>query len=162
MARHEAEREDLLAEARALVDRAEYAVPGLAQPLVGGFRANGAMSLFFGEDPALHWNSQGELRRAYAGGMLYKAEQGRLVALRRERRETETALVRHVFSDDELRQFQDELRVRLLLLRTQFDEGTIQLLRETRITPGELAERIRAILHLVADQLLIARDVRVM
>ena len=162
MARHEAEREDLLAEARALVDRAEYQVPGQDQVLVGGFRANGALSLFFGEDPALHWNSQGELRRAYAGGLLYKAEQGRLVALRRVRTETETELVRHELSDEEQRQFQDEQIARLLALRTQFDAGQVHLVREERVSAGELAERIRAMLHLVADQLLIAQDARVM
>lgn len=162
MARHEAEREDLLAEARALVDRAEYQVSGLAHPLVGGFRANGALSLFFGEDPALHWNSQGELRRAYSGGLLYKAEQGRLVALRRERTDQETALVRHKLTDEEQRQFLATQKTRLLELRTQFDAGNVQPLREERTTAGELAERIRAMLHLVADQLPIARDARVM
>ncbi len=162
MARHEAEREDLLADARALVDRAEYQVPGWDQLLVGGFRANGAMSLFFGEDPALHWNSQGELRRAYAGGLLYKAEQGRLVALERERTERETALIRHELTDEEQRQFVEEQKARLLTLRAEFDAGKVQLLREERVSGGDLAERIRAMLHLVADQLPIAMNARVM
>lgn len=161
MARHEAEREDLLAEARALVDRAEYQIPGMEQPLVGGFRANGALSLFFGEDPALHWNSQGELRRAYAGGLLYKAEQGRLVSLRRERTDTETALVRHELTDDEQQQFLGDQRARLLKLRAQFDAGQVLLLREERTSAGDLAERIRAMMHLVADQLPIALNPRV-
>jgi hypothetical protein len=161
MARHEAEREDLLAEARALVDRAEYQVPGLEPPLVAGFRRNGALSLFFGEDPALHWNSQGELRRAYAGGLLYKAEQGRLVALRRERTAQVTALVRHVLTDEEQRQFLDEQKARLLELRKKLDQRQVQLLREQRVTAGELAERIRALLHLVADQLPVAQCARV-
>jgi hypothetical protein len=110
MARHEAEREDLLAEARALVDRAEYQVPGEEQPVVAGFRANGAMSLYFGEDPALHWNSQGELRRAYTGGLLYKAEHGQLVSLRRERTEHETALVRHELVEEELLAFKSKMQ----------------------------------------------------
>jgi hypothetical protein len=162
MARHEAEREDLLAEARALVDRAEYQVPGQEDALVAGFRANGALSLFFGEDPALHWNSQGELRRAYAGGLLYKAEQGQLVALRRERSDQETALVRHLLSAEELQAFQETQRARLLQLRTQFDQGEVQLLRESRVSQGDLATRIRAMLHLVADQLPIAQHARVM
>ncbi len=162
MARHESEREDLLAEARALVDRAEYQVPGQEHVLVAGFRTNGALSLFFGEDPALHWNSQGELRRAYADGLLYKAEQGQLVALRRERNDKETALVRHVLSADELHAFQEVQRARLLALRTQFDQGQVQLLRESRVTDSDLTVRIRAMLHLVADQLPIAMNSRVM
>lgn len=162
MARHEAEREDLLAEARALVDRAEYQVPWEEQVVVAGFRANGALSLYFGEDPALHWNSQGELRRAYAGGLLYKAEHGQLVTLRRERTDHETALVRHELTAEELLAFQAEMRARLLQLRTQLDSGQVQLLREARVTEGDLATRIRAMLHLVADQLLIAQNARVM
>jgi hypothetical protein len=162
MARHEAEREDLLAEAHALVDRAEYQVPFQEHLLVAGFRANGALSLFFGEDPALHWNSQGELRRAYAGGLLFKAEQGHFVAMRRERTDTETSLVRHVLNDDELAAFKAEIRSKLIELRTQLDQGQVQLLREQRVSDGELALRIRAMLHLVADQLPIAQNARVM
>ena len=161
MSRHEAEREDLLVEARALVDRAEYQVPGQEHALVAGFRVNGALSLFFGEDPALHWNSQGELRRAYVAGLLYKAEQGQLVALRRERTEKQSSLVRHELTASELHAFQEVQRARLLELRSHFDQGKVQLLREERATTGELAERIRAMLHLVADQLPIAMNARV-
>ncbi len=164
MSRYEAEREDMLVEARALVDRAEYQAPGYEQPLVAGFRANGALSLFFGEDPALHWNSQGELRRAYVGGLLYKAEHGRLVALQRERTVAETTLVRHELSDDEQRQFQVTLKMLLLHLREKFDRGEVRLLREVRspAATGDLAVRIRAVLHLVSDQLPIAQNARVM
>lgn len=162
MARHEAEREDLLAEARALVDRAEYQVPDEEHPVVAGFRVNGALSLFFGEDPVLHWNSQGELRRAYVDGLLYKAENGQLVSLQRERTDQETALVRHLLSADELHAFQTMQRARLLALRTQFDQGQVQLLREARLSEGELAPRLRAMLQLVVDQLPIAQSARVM
>ncbi len=162
MVRHEAEREDLLAEAHALVDRAEYQLPGQKDAVVAGFRANGALSLFFGEDPALHWNSQGELRRAYSGGLLYKAEAGQLVALRRERSDQETALVRHLLTADELVAFKAEIRPRLFALRMQLDQGQAQMLREARVTEGDLALRIRAMLHLVADQLPIAMNARVL
>jgi len=160
MARHEADREDLLAEARALVDRAEYQIPGEAHPVVAGFRENGALSLYLGEDPALHWNSQGELRRAYVGGLLFKAENGQLVTLRRERTEHETALVRHELMPDELRDFKAQIQMRLVHVRAQLDKGNYRLLREERVSAGELAERIRAMLHLVTDQLPIAQSPR--
>jgi hypothetical protein len=158
MARHEAEREDLLAEARALVDRAEFQVPGEAFAVVAGFRANGAMSLYFGEDLALHWNSQGELRRAYADGLLYKAEQGKLIALRRERTEQESALIRHELTADELLAYKAQLHIRLINLRMHLDQGNYTLLREARVSTGSLTDRVRAMLHLVTEQLPIAQN----
>src|SRR5687768_8047260 len=98
MSRTESDREDLLREATALVERAELQVAGLGEPIVVGFRRDGAASFFFGADPVYQFNAAGELRRAYVGGLLYKAEQGELVALRRERTPAETALVRHDLS----------------------------------------------------------------
>jgi hypothetical protein len=73
MARDETKREDLLAEATALVERIQI-VSQSAGTITAGFRANGALSLFFDEDPAYHFNSAGELRRAYCAGLLIKAD----------------------------------------------------------------------------------------
>ena len=101
MARHESDREDLLREATALVERAELLVPGEAEPVIVGFRRDGSASIYFGADPVYQFNSAGELRRAYLGGLLYKAERGRLVELRRERTEQETQLVRRELIDQE-------------------------------------------------------------
>ncbi len=64
MARHEEEREDLMRDAKALVDRIELVVPGFEEPVVVGFRTNGAASFYFGQDAVYHFNSQLELRRA--------------------------------------------------------------------------------------------------
>ena len=52
-------------------------------------------SMFFGTDPAYHFNTRNEVRRAYVSGLLYKAEQHKLFALRRERTAGEVQLVRH-------------------------------------------------------------------
>jgi hypothetical protein len=101
MARQESEREDLLREATALVERIELSdrhVPG-SKPVTAGFRAEGALSIFFGADPAYQFNTRGELRRAYCHDLLYKAERGRLVSLRRDRRAGEVQLVRHELND---------------------------------------------------------------
>jgi hypothetical protein len=94
MARHESEREDLLREATALVERAELAVAGEHQPVTVGFRKDDSLSVYFGGDPVYQFNAAGQLRRAFAGGMLHKAERGRLVELHRERTAAETVLVR--------------------------------------------------------------------
>jgi hypothetical protein len=94
MARSASDREDLLREATALVERVELFVAGWDEPVVVGFRRDGAASVYFGSAPVYQFNTAGELRRAFIDGLLYKAERGRLVALSRERNEREVALVR--------------------------------------------------------------------
>lgn len=85
MSRRESDREDLLREATALVERVELRVAGLTENVVAGFRQDGAASFFFEADPVYQFNAAGELRRAFVGGLLYKTDGGRLVEMRRER-----------------------------------------------------------------------------
>ncbi|HEX3599001.1 MAG TPA: hypothetical protein VHU84_02590, partial [Lacipirellulaceae bacterium] len=77
MSREESQREDLIREATALVERIEISFdasvsndPDSPQQVIIGFRANGALSIFFGEDPVYQFNSAGDLRRAYWNGQL--------------------------------------------------------------------------------------------
>jgi hypothetical protein len=85
MARHESQREDLLREATALVERVELRLPDQPEAIVAGFRRDGSASFFFGVSPVYQFNSRRELRRGFLSGLLYKAERGRLVEMRRER-----------------------------------------------------------------------------
>ena len=85
MSRQESDREDLLREATALVERVEVRLPEERESIVAGFRRDGAASFFFGADPVYQFNAAGELRRAYVGGLLYKTARGQLVEMRRER-----------------------------------------------------------------------------
>ena len=124
MAREESKREDLLREATALIERIELAPAGdpPAEHVVVGFRAEGALSVFFGSDPVYQFNTAGQLRRAFCDGLLFKAVRGRLVSLRRERGEHEVQLLRHELSDDEqtgfLSQMGDRLQRFILLMET--------------------------------------------
>jgi hypothetical protein len=128
MARQQSDREDLLREATALRQRAELALPGSDEPLTFGFRQDGALSLFFGADPVYQFNAAGQLRRIYAGGLLYKAELGRLVRLTRERTESEVALVRHELSDAETAVLLADLARRIDDLRQTLAVGSYQVL----------------------------------
>jgi hypothetical protein len=130
MSRQESPREDLLREATALVERAELMVSGYEEPMVVGFRRDGSASFFFGEEPVYQFNTAGELRRAYAGGLLYKAEQGRLVSLRRERTDQETALVRHELTPEETDIFLANARQHLAGLLASMNRGEHQVLRQ--------------------------------
>lgn len=127
MAKQESEREDLLREATALVERIELA-PSEAESgehVVIGFRSGGALSIYFGSDPAYHFNSGGQLRRAYCGGLLFKAEQGRLVSLDRVRRENEVQLMRHDLRDDEQAKSLADMFARLRELVQQCELHTL-------------------------------------
>src|SRR5215216_4505512 len=93
MAREGSSREDLLREATALVERIELlprttdrsmvASDLVGEHIIAGFRRDGALSIFFGEDPVYQFNAAGALRRAYCDGKLLKAARGRLAALQR-------------------------------------------------------------------------------
>lgn len=113
MARNEADREDLLREATALVQRGEFVLAGHEEPVTIGFRRDGAGSIFLGVDPVYQFNAQGELRRGYLHGKLLKAQQGKLVEMTRVRSETALELHSRTLTADEthqvLTQMQDAL-----------------------------------------------------
>ena len=75
--------EDLLADATALVERAQLELPAMNDPFIFGFRTNGALSLFFEDEAAYHFNQRDELRRIFLYGKRYKAEKGQLLSVDR-------------------------------------------------------------------------------
>jgi hypothetical protein len=123
MARQESEREDLLREATALVERMELAPPDEAgaDHVVVGFRSDGAMSVFFGTEPVYQFNTAGQLRRAFCEGLLYKAVCGRLASLHRVRQRGEVQLQRHELTEDEQAVFISEMHYRLRELLSQLN-----------------------------------------
>jgi hypothetical protein len=142
VARDEHDREDLLAEATALVERAELLVAGESQPVTVGFRRDGSASAYFGAEPAFHFNAVGELRRAFDRGLLYKADKRRLVSLRRERVPGEVHLLRHELTDEETGEFLSELVDRFARLRSALLQGDWQLVGQ--IPPSsDVVARIR-------------------
>lgn len=82
MAKQEHDREDLLAEGRAMSLRGEAEIAG--RIVVVGFRHRTQLSLYCGADPVFQFNGEGALRRAYREGQRYAAENGHLVLLSRD------------------------------------------------------------------------------
>ncbi|MCI0358551.1 MAG: hypothetical protein L0211_08715 [Planctomycetaceae bacterium] len=128
MARQESDREDLLREATALVERAELKIPDEPETVTVGFRRDGSLSVFFGGQTVYQFNAAGQLRRAYADELLYKAERGRLVSLRRERTQSEVALVRRELPDVEAASFLTAAQNRLAQLSQSLERGQFQVL----------------------------------
>lgn len=130
MSRHEHDREDLLAEATALLPRVELSVPDEAEPVVAGFRQGGACSIFFGGDPAYHFDARGRLRRAFVAGYLFRSQGTTLARLLRERSPDATHLLRHDLTPGELQSFLQHMQGRLQALRAALVKGRTQVLRQ--------------------------------
>ena len=143
MARHEADREDLLREATALRDRGELSVNGWSETVVAGRRTDGRWSIYFGGDPCYHFDASGRLRRAYVDGLLYRTEGTTLAALKRERTDTETQLQRHDLDNARLTSFLDAMQARLSDLQTKLDKESVVLIGQ-RPEDGDFLGILRA------------------
>lgn len=145
MSRDESDREDLLRQATALVERIELALAGANadQHIVVGFRPGGAASFFFGPDPLYQFNAAGELRRAFCDGNLIKASHGRLTLLRRERLATEVYLLSRELSDAELGSFIENVCTRLRSLAAELDGGRYTIIGQVP-ADADVAGRVRA------------------
>lgn len=142
MARESQDREDLLAEATALVERVELVIAGEAQPVIAGFRRDGCLSLFFGPDPVYQFNTQHALRRAFVGGRLFKAEKGRLVALDRRREAGALHLVRHELDETQTEQFLSDMNSRLAWLREALSDHRYAVAGQVP-TDSSVTERVQ-------------------
>jgi hypothetical protein len=159
MARREHEREDLLAEATALVQRAEFQIAGEAEPVVVGFRRNDAAAIYFGQDAAFQFNADDQLRRAFLDDRLYKADCGRLAALRRERTADEVQLLRHNLDAAETGAFLSKMHARIAALREELLNGRAVLLRQFSES-GDAAARAADWLRRLPDRIDIASSPR--
>lgn len=148
MTRHEQYREDLLAEATALVERAEFRIAGEPEPVIVGFRRNGAASVYFGQDVAYHFNTGNQLRRAFIDGRLIKADAGRLASLARMRTSDETQLVRHDLDQAESTALLAEMSKRMAQLHDHLVSGQAALLREVSEIGGVTGRIVNWLRHL--------------
>ena len=123
MAREESDREDLIADAVALVNRAEFAVKFIDDPVVVGYRKDGSVSFYFGQDEVYQFNSRLELRRGHLQDQLIKSENGTLYSMVRKRTDSSVKLVSRPFSEPDTDQFLQQLAGRLQDLRAELASG---------------------------------------
>ncbi|BBO31830.1 hypothetical protein [Lacipirellula parvula] len=161
MARDARDREDLLRDARGLSPRVELVVGQGSEAFTffAGFRGE-SLSLYFGHDRVYHFNDRGELRRAYLDDVLLKAEQGRLVAMSRERSASEVSLVSRELSVVEARMLLHELKDWLRALSEALAAGAYELVGEEPLGSGVI-ERLVGWLRAGGDEIQIATSPRV-
>lgn len=141
MARNESDREDLLREATALVERGEFRIDGENEPIVAGFRRDGSFSLFFGSEQVVQFNSAGQLRRGYFDGRLLKADKGRLVWLTRERTAEAVYLHSELLTEPERGVILHRAAGLVDCLSSHLTEGTFTLIGQVP-TAGNIVERV--------------------
>jgi hypothetical protein len=129
MARIEADREDLMRDASALVRRSEWTVPGEPHQVVAGTRRDGGLSVYFGDDPCFHFDAQNALRRAFVGGLLYRTQGATLARLKRVRDDASTQLHRLDLSPSELSTFLGVMLERLAVFTAALEDGAARLQR---------------------------------
>ncbi len=143
MARFEQDREDLMREAVRLVPRGEFLLPGCPEPVFVGFRHRGGPSFYFGPEEVYQFNAAGQLRRAFYQGVLYKAQERKLVRMVRRRTGEETQLVSRPLNEVESRQFLERMHDWLARLAQALREGKA-VLRQQVPPEGDLPERLEA------------------
>ena len=151
MALQEEDKEDLMRDAVALRNRIEWAVPDEPHAVVTGLRSDRSLSVFFGQDPVFHFNPDGQLRRAFVNGFLYRSQGTTLARLFRERTRTETMLVRNDLQAVELAEFLVFMRARIQNLRTALEAGTATRLRSVPDgdVPPDFSVRLQCVLQAV-------------
>lgn len=130
MARQEDDREDLIREATALNPRVEWQVPGEPDPVFTGQKRDGSLAIYFGQTAVYQFNSEGQLRRAWFDGFLYRTQGATLAKMHRERTGTATYLMRVDLSEAELKHTLDQMDQRLTRLKAALKQGQATVLRE--------------------------------
>lgn len=157
MARNEQDREDLIAEASALVDRVELhgtlVDDSEDRSVICGYRRTGYFSIYFGQDVHYQFDSEGCLRRAFIEPFLYRAQYGTLVQLERNRTAEQTQLLRQNLSDAESEAVILECHARLNSVVAALQDKRLSVVRavcsgQTR-TEQDLLQRIQATLSRV-------------
>lgn len=140
MARTEADKEDLIADATAMVPRAEYVSVNETDPAVHwefvtvGVRRNGAVSVYLDQDPFYQFDAAGGLRRAYVDGFLFRSSGDGLTQLNRTRSQNRTTLEAAELSSRQLVDFRQRMFNELSALRDAWISHSI---RKNRSVPDD-------------------------
>ncbi|QDT47982.1 hypothetical protein Pan258_20220 [Symmachiella dynata] len=145
MAVHESDREDLMKEATALRRRCELSLPNDDNTVIAGFREDGRFSLFFGADPAFHFDVVGRLRRGFCSGDLYRTQGNTLARLTRHREAGKSLLLRHDLTEEELATFLETMDQRLTHLHECLQGESAKLIQQIPASPSLIPDIINAL-----------------
>jgi len=131
VSRQQQNKEDILREATALVNRIEIKFSQKAvskESVFVGFRRDGAVSFFFGAEPVYQFNTRHEFRRGYCKGAMLKADNGKICNLTRVREGDQLVLLSRDYSDEQTAEFLEEMKHALLVLYKEIRGGQWSIL----------------------------------
>lgn len=131
MSKQQQNKEDILREATALVNRIEIKISQKAvskESVFVGFRRDGAVSFFFGAEPVYQFNTRHEFRRGYCKGAMLKADNGKICNLTRVREGDQLVLLSRDYSDEQTAEFLEEMKHALLVLYKEIRGGQWSIL----------------------------------
>jgi len=137
--------EGLMRELVALSERVELQGPALADRIVAGFRRDGCLSIYFGDDCCYQFDPVGRLRRALIDGRLFRTQGNGLAALTHGRNADETVLIRHDLDSAELEQFVGRMVERLRALHDAFASGRLQVTRQVPSDASVVERLVRSL-----------------
>jgi hypothetical protein len=155
MARQQHPRENIIAEATALVERVELRLAGVAEPVVAGFRRDRSLALFFGEDPVYQFNSRSQLRRAFVAGQLYKAQANHLFVLTRNEQAGRIQLVTEELPAAATSAFITAIHARLADLAAQLSTSRLDVVAQVPLE-ADVVARLRQWLAALPERIEIA------
>jgi hypothetical protein len=147
MARQEADRDDLWGDLVAMTSKVELCVEGYPAPLLIGYRDNGWCSIYFGQDVMLQFTTDGELRRAYRQGELFRTHGTSLARLRRHRTPEQTTLLRRDLTPAELADFRQEVHGLIQQLLTEITSGRAVIRRAANLLLPRVSATLRGSLN---------------
>ena len=133
--------EDPMREAVALVERVELRKTGgaptasISPTIVAGFRRNGYLSVYWGEDPYYQFDDRGRLRRALVDGQLFRTEGSALARLTRASEPGASVLLRHDLDQAELEDFRHSMLAHVGTLQEALVGGHVEIIQQV---PPEL------------------------
>ena len=125
--------EDVMKEAVSLIKRIECRYASRIEPVVLGFNQQGWLFVYFSSDPMYRFDKQGQLRRAFVDGILFRTTGKTLAMMERHssrnqtepRQQSDSYLLRRDLAPDELEAFRRRLRSELEDLCVGLDQGEI-------------------------------------
>lgn len=121
--------EDIMREAVSLLKRIELKCPSFRDLIVLGLNAQGWLFVYLGSDPMYRFDELGRLRRALVGGYLYRTSGSTLARLERSSKtdttHSESVLLRHELTANELQAFQARVSHELTLVRDELPTAAV-------------------------------------
>ena len=134
LARRESDKEDLIRDATALVERVEFVCDGHSQLITLGLFRDKRLAVYFDQDPFYQFDADDCLRRAFENGRLYRSQGTTLAMLERQRsdmsqRDAKVLLRRTDLTQKELSKFRSRMTHHLTWLTEATRRNTIHILR---------------------------------